>query len=116
MHTYLTGPAADRDLEHRLRNFLGGRFRNATRELQVESRWGVVTLRGCVPSYYQKQLLQESCWRVAGVVGLLNVLDVAPDNSRSHRPAPLPRVLPSHVPAIERPRPALDNSRRNSPV
>lgn len=116
MHSYLTGPAADRDLEHRLRNFLGGRFRNATRELQVESRSGVVTLRGCVPSYYQKQLLQESCWRVAGVVGLLNVLDVAPDNSRSHRPVPLPRVLPSHVPAIESPLPPLDSSRRNSPA
>jgi hypothetical protein len=99
-----------------LRNFLGGRFRNATRELQVESRSGVVTLRGCVPSYYQKQLLQESCWRVAGVVGLLNSLDVAPDNSRSHRPAPFARALPSHVPAIEGPIPALNSSRRNSPA
>jgi len=73
---------ADHDLARRVYSFLTDRLRPSTRNLQVESRQGVITLSGHVCSFYEKQLLQEASQRVAGVIGIRNVLDVALHSSR----------------------------------
>jgi osmotically-inducible protein OsmY len=46
------------------------------RNLRIESHEGRVTLRGVVPSYYQKQMAQEALRRVAGVAEIANHLEV----------------------------------------
>ena len=74
--------AADRDLERRVTNYLNGRHLPALRYLQVEADNGTVTLRGTVSSFYEKQLSQQCCRRVAGVVKLIDAVDVV-----SHREA-----------------------------
>jgi osmotically-inducible protein OsmY len=47
------------------------------RNLEVEAQGGIVTLRGTVNSFYEKQLGQQCCRRVAGVVKLIDAIDVA---------------------------------------
>jgi len=74
----------DLDLESRVLNYLLGYRMPALRSIEVEARNGVVTLRGSVPTYYQKQLALNCCRRVAGVVELIEEVDVA-----SYRAEPL---------------------------
>jgi osmotically-inducible protein OsmY len=69
--------AADRDLERRVMNYLRGRHLPALRHLEVEATDGIVTLRGTVNSFYEKQLSQQCCRRVAGVLKLVDAVDVA---------------------------------------
>jgi osmotically-inducible protein OsmY len=77
--------AADRELERRVVNYLNGRHLPALRHLEVEADNGTVTLRGIVSSFYEKQLSQQCCRRVAGVVKLIDDVDVV-----THR-----RTMPS---------------------
>jgi len=44
--------------------------------LSVDYREGVVTLRGEVTTYYHKQVAQESLRRIAGIVTIVNLVDV----------------------------------------
>jgi osmotically-inducible protein OsmY len=67
---------ADRDLERRVTNYLAGRHVPGLRHLEVEARNGTVTLKGRVYSYYEKQLCQAVCRRVAGVVAYVDAIDV----------------------------------------
>ena len=67
---------ADRDLERRVVNYLLGRHVPSLRHLAVAADNGTVTLRGRVQSFYEKQLCQQSCQRVAGVVRLIDAVDV----------------------------------------
>jgi osmotically-inducible protein OsmY len=67
---------ADRDLERRVVNYLSGRHVPGLRHLEVQARNGVVTLRGRVRSFYEKQLCNQCCRRVAGVMSLVNSVDV----------------------------------------
>lgn len=69
--------AADRELERRITCFLWQRHVPALRRLQVEANSGVVTLRGHVHSFYEKQLGANCCQRVAGVVRLIDSVSVA---------------------------------------
>ena len=75
-----TGPiekaTADFELEKRIRNFLSTRHQPALERLEVEASGGTVTLRGKVTSYYEKQLGQTCCRRVAGVVRLIDAVVV----------------------------------------
>lgn len=48
----------------------------ALRSLDIEICGGVVILWGRVPSYYQKQLAQETVQRVEGVEGIANGIEV----------------------------------------
>ena len=75
----------DRDLERRVVSYLSGRHVPGLRHLEVEACSGTVTLRGTVNSFYEKQLGQQCCRRVAGVVKLIDAVDVA--SSRSTQPA-----------------------------
>ncbi len=67
----------DRDLERRVVNYLAGRHVPGLRHLSVQARSGIVTLRGRVQTFYEKQLCQDCCRRVAGVVQFVDAVDVA---------------------------------------
>lgn len=47
------------------------------KKLRIETRSGYVVLRGTVPSYYQKQMAQESLRGLEGVHHVFNELRVA---------------------------------------
>jgi osmotically-inducible protein OsmY len=86
---------SDRDLERRVTAFLAERNVPALRRLNVESQRGVVTLRGRVQTFYEKQIGSHVVRRVAGVVELVDDVQVAADESFSD-PRP-PRQLPWRV-------------------
>jgi osmotically-inducible protein OsmY len=67
---------ADRDLERRITRFLLDKQVPGLRNLEVEAHGGQVTLRGCVQSFYEKQLSHSLCRRVAGVIRLIDAVDV----------------------------------------
>lgn len=72
-----TANPADRDLERRVVSYLVGRHVPGLRNLQVEAKNGTVTLRGRVHTFYEKQLCQNCCRRVAGVLQFVDNVDVA---------------------------------------
>jgi hypothetical protein len=78
MHRSLTtsSSAADRDLESRIESYLAMRHVPGLRQLEVLANNGIVTLRGQVRSFYEKQLSHHCCRRVAGVVQLIDAVDV----------------------------------------
>lgn len=85
-----TNPAvdpADHDLRRRVVLFLAGRHMLSLRYLEVEARGGTVTLRGRVGSFYEKQLSRQCCRRVAGVLELVDHVEV------TEGPASRPRDL-----------------------
>lgn len=67
---------ADHDLCRRVENYLVGFHRVSLRQLQIEADRGVVTLRGRVSTFYEKQLALNCCHRVAGVRRLIDEVDV----------------------------------------
>ena len=69
--------AADRKLARRIKNFLEGRYLSALRDLEVEVRNGTAVVTGLVRTFYQKQLATSCCQRVAGVLRVLNEVQVA---------------------------------------
>jgi len=72
---------ADRELERRVAAFLADRNLPALRRLGVRSERGVVTLRGRVRTFYEKQLGHHSARRVAGVIEVIDATEVASDAS-----------------------------------
>jgi len=68
----------DRDLERRVGIYLATRHVPALRRLDVAAENGTVTLRGQVRSFYEKQLGIHCCQRVAGVVHLVDDVQVTP--------------------------------------
>jgi osmotically-inducible protein OsmY len=72
----VTERVADRELERRVLNFLQGWQRPGLRNVEVEAAGGTVTLRGTVNSFYEKQLSQQCCRRVAGVLKLIDAVSV----------------------------------------
>jgi osmotically-inducible protein OsmY len=76
----LEGPRladSDHDLESRLQSELSNNQRQALKRLQVHVAQGIVTLRGCVRSYYERQLAVQCCRRVPGVRQMIDALEVA---------------------------------------
>ncbi len=69
-------PQHDRDLERRVASFLATRHVPGLRNLEVEAQDGVVTVSGQVLTFYEKQLCNQCCRRVAGVLQLINEVDV----------------------------------------
>ena len=82
----------DRDLERRVKAFLADRNLPALRRLAIHSQRGVVTLRGRVRTFYEKQLGGQSARRVAGVVDVIDAIYVR----GRHRPARRPAKSCSH--------------------
>ena len=58
----------DEDLRRRIESFLRSRHFSALRNLEVGVTSGVVTLKGEVGSFYEKQVALDTCRRVAGVL------------------------------------------------
>jgi hypothetical protein len=48
----------------------------ALKNVTCDYREGVLTLRGCLPSYYLKQIAQTAVARVAGGVRIVNEIEV----------------------------------------
>lgn len=76
MHDSLTSSDADRELERRVVGFLEAKHVPALRYLGVKADSGIVTLTGRVYTFYEKQLCNQCCRRVAGVQQLINDVDV----------------------------------------
>jgi osmotically-inducible protein OsmY len=70
---------ADCDLERRVMSYLAARHVPGLRTLSVQARDGVVTVSGRVLTFYEKQLCNQCVRRVAGVMELINAVDVAHD-------------------------------------
>ena len=68
---------AGRDLKQRVINYLVGRNFPALRRLTVDADNGRVVIQGKVGSYYEKQLCLNCSRRVAGVIELVDRVEVA---------------------------------------
>lgn len=77
METAIPFVSPDQDLQRRVISFLAARYLPSLRQLQVEVHQGTVTIRGCVASFYEKQVAIHSCQRVAGVRNLVDAVDVS---------------------------------------
>jgi osmotically-inducible protein OsmY len=72
-----TAPSLDdRELERRVVSFLETKHVPGLRHLAVKAQAGVVTVSGRVQTFYEKQLCNQCCRRVAGVRELINAVDV----------------------------------------
>jgi len=67
----------DRRLKTQVERSLFGTKHQILWKITVLVQNQMVTLLGCVPSYYLKQLAQTAVLNTAGVLGLLNRLSVA---------------------------------------
>ena len=67
----------DTDVRKRVSNFLQNKNFPAFRNIKVVVHHGTVTLTGNVCSYYEKQVALNTCRRVAGVLAIIDKLDVA---------------------------------------
>ncbi len=68
----------DDDLRIRVESFLKSRHFPAFEQLEVKVVDGEVTISGALRSYYEKQVAISSCQRVAGVLALIDNVDVRP--------------------------------------
>lgn len=77
--TLLAKSETDRDVDLRRRvvSFLTDSNMPGLRQLRVDAVDGIVTLQGTVRTYYEKQLSQQRTKRVAGVVRLIDNVQVA---------------------------------------
>jgi hypothetical protein len=55
----------------------------ALRNVSCDCREGVLVLRGCLPTYYLKQVAQQAVAHLEGVKGVENQIQVVPGASRS---------------------------------
>ena len=73
----------DEEVCTRVKNFLFSRHFPSIRELEVDVDNGIVTLSGNVQSYYEKQVAMNSCQHVAGVLDLIDKIEVELSASNS---------------------------------
>lgn len=66
----------DADLERRTTAYLASRNFLSFRRLTVTSHGGVVTLAGQLPSFHEKQVAQATCQRVAGVLQVIDSIQI----------------------------------------
>jgi osmotically-inducible protein OsmY len=71
--------AHDRDLECRVRNYVYGHQMPKLRQVEVVACNGAVALHGRLASFYEKQLCLNCAGRVAGVIRLIDDLEVSAD-------------------------------------
>ena len=68
---------ADTDLQTRVINFLANRLHHNIGQLEVSVINGTVTLHGVVTTPHEKQLALNCCQRVAGVIKLVDKVQIA---------------------------------------
>ena len=76
MNYLISAGDSDRDLEQRVLGFLRQWQIPSLRRIIVKVCEGTVTLHGRVPSFYQRQLCLACCQRVAGVLKLIDEIEV----------------------------------------
>jgi CheY-like chemotaxis protein len=74
-------PADPEDLREAAENRLRGNPYLALKNISCECRAGVLTLRGCLPSYYLKQIAQSAVAHLNGVHGINNEIEVVGHHS-----------------------------------
>lgn len=67
----------DQELKRRIVNYLVNRNRHSLRSLEIDVENGLVAIKGRVDSFYEKQLCINCCQRVAGVIRLIDQIEVA---------------------------------------
>lgn len=72
----------DMELQRRVKLFLAGRSMPGLRRLDVKVDGGVVVISGAVRTFYEKQLANHCCRRVAGVNRVIDAVNVAYDEVR----------------------------------
>ena len=77
-HPFHTTDAQAHELEQRVILFLQQRHLVFGCRLWIEAKDGVVTLSGRVPSFHQRQLIYAFTRRVAGVLQVVDLLEVDP--------------------------------------
>ena len=68
---------SDRQLQSEIARQLADTNRRGLARLSVSVAGGRITLRGCVATFYEKQLAIETCRGVAGIDQLTDAVDVA---------------------------------------
>jgi osmotically-inducible protein OsmY len=66
----------DADLEGRIRIFLAQKNASALQRIAVSASEGTVRVRGRVHSFYEKQLCLNCCQHVAGVIRVIDEIEV----------------------------------------
>ena len=74
-------PSADEQLARRVLNFVSTKQLPGTATFRVDVSGGTVTLGGKVNSFYQKQLWIHGAQRVAGVIRVVDEIEVLPARS-----------------------------------
>jgi osmotically-inducible protein OsmY len=77
-----TTDATAYDLQYRVALFLQQHRLSSGSRLSIEAHRGVITLAGQVPSFHQRQLIYSFARRVAGVVQVIDQLEVSPVEPR----------------------------------
>ena len=67
----------DENLKRRVTNFLHQRNLPALRNIDVQVDEGTVEIAGKVNSFYEKQVCLNCCQRVAGVIQVVDHVEVA---------------------------------------
>lgn len=70
---------ADRDLLQRVKNFICQRGYGPHRTLEIAVERGVVVVQGRVPTFYLRQIAVECVKRVAGVIHVIDRIEVGND-------------------------------------
>jgi hypothetical protein len=69
---------SDEQLSRRVHNYLASRQPAGGNSVEVRASGGIVTVRGSVSSFYQRQLYIHGAQRVAGVLRVVDEIDVRP--------------------------------------
>ncbi len=81
--TFAPESEQDLDLARRVENFLHSKQMRSLRQVDVAAERGTVVLRGDVASFYEKQLCLSCTRRVAGVINLVDEIQVRDLNAVS---------------------------------
>ena len=79
----------DHDLKRRVINYLAQQHFPQLHAVEVRAWQGVVTIRGRVSSFYERQLCINCCQRVAGVVQVNDQIEVGRRRLNSISPRPM---------------------------
>lgn len=66
----------DQDVHCRVESYLESRHFPGFKDLQIDVHEGIVTLSGKVDNFHERQIAVNSCRRVAGVIRLIDEIEV----------------------------------------
>lgn len=92
----------DRDLARRIVEFFQARQLVDSTAIQIHALGGVIVLRGQVSSERERTLYVQCCQHVAGVVRVVDQLQVREEDEAAVAIAAPPRIEKTHVVALNR--------------